>query len=51
MFKLSLVIILLAGCSISGFDKSRKIEYSCEHNGNLTLEWQDEDTEVELKKH
>ena len=51
MFKVALMVILLAGCTISGFDKSRKIEYSCEHNGNLTLEWQDEDTEVELKKH
>ena len=50
MFKVALMVILLTGCTISGFDKSRKIEYSCEHNGNLTLEWQDEDTEVELNR-
>ena len=49
MIKL-LLFTLLVGCSISGFDKSRKIEYSCEHNGKLTLEWEDDDTVIEVQK-
>jgi hypothetical protein len=45
-----LFVLMLTACTVSGFDKSRRIEYSCERNGELLLEWEDDDRQVELRK-
>lgn len=48
--KLLAITLFLSACTVSTLDRNRAVEYTCEKNGTLTVEWGDAAKEAELKK-